>query len=77
MKATQACHKIIEESKNSKVEVELLDLGKLKSIKDFSDRIKTKLDRLDVLINNAGYRSFSRINLKNYNNKLDILLKKV
>ena len=53
-KAKQACQKIIDETKSSKVEVELLDLGKLKSIKEFSERIKAKLDRLDILINNAG-----------------------
>jgi NAD(P)-dependent dehydrogenase (short-subunit alcohol dehydrogenase family) len=53
-KANQACDKIKQESKNDKVEVELLDLSKLKSIKAFSERIIAKLDRLDVLINNAG-----------------------
>ena len=53
-KAKQACDKIKEESKNDKVEVELLDLSKMKSIKAFSERIIAKLDKLDVLINNAG-----------------------
>jgi retinol dehydrogenase-11 len=60
-KANQACDKIKQESKNDKVEVELLDLSKLKSIKAFSERIIAKLDRLDVLINNAGIK----MNLKN------------
>jgi NAD(P)-dependent dehydrogenase (short-subunit alcohol dehydrogenase family) len=54
IKARQACDKIIETSRNDQVEVELLDLSSLKSIKAFSERIKAKLDRLDVLINNAG-----------------------
>jgi NAD(P)-dependent dehydrogenase (short-subunit alcohol dehydrogenase family) len=49
-----AVDKIKEETKNEKVELELLDLGSLKSIKDFSERIKAKLEKLDILINNAG-----------------------
>lgn len=53
-RAQEARQKIIKESKNERVEVELIDLGKLKSIKAFSERIKFKLNRLDVLINNAG-----------------------
>lgn len=53
-KACEACRKIIEESKNDQVEVELLDLSKMKSIREFSNRIKSKLDKLDILINNAG-----------------------
>ena len=39
---------------NDKVEVEILDLGSLQSIKDFSERIRSRLNRLDILINNAG-----------------------
>ena len=53
-KANEACAKIIEASKNKNIEVELIDLSKLKSIREFCDRIKLKLKRLDVLINNAG-----------------------
>ena len=46
--------KIKQESKNEKVEYELLDLASLKSIKDCADRLKSKLSGLDILINNAG-----------------------
>ena len=46
--------KIILETKNSNVEVEILDLGNLKSIEDFCTRIKAKFKRLDILVNNAG-----------------------
>ena len=53
-KADEACAKIKAETKNDNVEVELLDLGSLKSIKEFSERIIAKLDKLDILINNAG-----------------------
>lgn len=49
-----AVDKIKTESKNENVELELLDLASLKSIKEFSQRILKKLDRLDILINNAG-----------------------
>lgn len=50
----EALDKIKNESNNTKIELELLDLSSLKSIKEFSERIQKKLNRLDVLINNAG-----------------------
>lgn len=53
-KAQEACDKIIEKTKNNNVEIEIIDLGDLKSIKEFSERIKAKWSRLDILINNAG-----------------------
>ena len=49
-----AVDKIKAETKNDKIELELLDLSSLKSVKDFTERIKVKLNRLDILINNAG-----------------------
>jgi len=36
------------------VQVELIDLGELRSVREFSERIKAKLDKLDILVNNAG-----------------------
>jgi NAD(P)-dependent dehydrogenase (short-subunit alcohol dehydrogenase family) len=53
-KADEACEKIKTESKNSNVEVELVDLASLKSTREFAKRILAKLDRLDILVNNAG-----------------------
>lgn len=53
-RADEACVKIKQDSKNEKVEVELVDLASLKSTRDFVERIKTKLDKLDILVNNAG-----------------------
>jgi len=35
-------------------EVMLLDLASLKSVRNFAEEFKTKYDRLDVLLNNAG-----------------------
>ena len=46
--------KIKQESKNEKVEYELLDLASLKSIKECADRLKSKCKIIDILINNAG-----------------------
>lgn len=53
-RANKAVDNIIAEYPNAKVEVELLDLGNLKSVKEFCERIKKKLNRLDILINNGG-----------------------
>ena len=53
-RADEACVKIKQDSKNEKVEIELVDLASLKSTRDFVERIKTKLDKLDILVNNAG-----------------------
>ncbi|MGK0365794.1 MAG: NAD(P)-dependent dehydrogenase (short-subunit alcohol dehydrogenase family) [Saprospiraceae bacterium] len=39
---------------NSTIEIQKLDLSSLDSIKQFSNEINNKFDRLDVLINNAG-----------------------
>ena len=49
-----AVDKIVLETNNNKVVLELLDLGSLTSIRDFAERIKLKYKRLDLLINNAG-----------------------
>ena len=49
-----AVDRIKAESKNDNVELELLNLASLKSIKEFSERILKKIDKLDILINNAG-----------------------
>jgi short-subunit dehydrogenase involved in D-alanine esterification of teichoic acids len=50
----KAVDHIVLESGNKNVELEILDLGSLKSIKEFAERIKSKHSRLDILINNAG-----------------------
>ena len=45
---------IKSKTKNDRVELEELDLSDLSSVRDFAIRMKKKLDRLDILINNAG-----------------------
>jgi NAD(P)-dependent dehydrogenase (short-subunit alcohol dehydrogenase family) len=42
------------ETSSKVVEVELLDLADLSSVRSFATRINEKLDSLDILINNAG-----------------------
>ena len=53
-KGEEAVRTIQIKSQNDNVEFERLDLNSLKSIKEFAHRIKAKLTKLDILINNAG-----------------------
>jgi len=53
-RAQNAADKIIEQTNNNKIEVEHLDLADLDSVREFSKRMNSKLNRLDLLINNAG-----------------------
>jgi NAD(P)-dependent dehydrogenase (short-subunit alcohol dehydrogenase family) len=53
-RANAAATKIIELTQNKNVEVERLDLADLGSVREFSELINSKLNRLDLLINNAG-----------------------
>lgn len=60
-KAEKAAKKIIDETGNKQIEVEYLDLADTDSIKEFAKSMNVKLDRLDLLINNAGKFNFIRI----------------
>ena len=53
-KGQEVANEIIKSTGNEKVEVELLELGSLKSIKLFVDRFLAKKRPLNILINNAG-----------------------
>jgi NAD(P)-dependent dehydrogenase (short-subunit alcohol dehydrogenase family) len=53
-KGDSAVNKIKSENPNADVSVMILDLADLSSVKKFVDDYKSKFDRLDVLINNAG-----------------------
>jgi NAD(P)-dependent dehydrogenase (short-subunit alcohol dehydrogenase family) len=53
-KAQKSLDMIKKISKNRNVYVEKLDLASFESVKDFSNRILSKYDKIDILINNAG-----------------------
>ncbi|MFW9768607.1 MAG: SDR family oxidoreductase [Candidatus Thorarchaeota archaeon] len=50
----QACEAIIAETGNQSVDMMLCDLSSMSIIRNFAKEFKSKYDRLDVLINNAG-----------------------
>jgi NAD(P)-dependent dehydrogenase (short-subunit alcohol dehydrogenase family) len=52
--AEKAANLIEFETKSKNVEVELLDLADLESVRNFAKRMNNRLERLDILINNAG-----------------------
>jgi NAD(P)-dependent dehydrogenase (short-subunit alcohol dehydrogenase family) len=56
-KAQLAQEKIIAESKNNKVDIEKLDCACFQSVREFADRFKSKYNRFDILINNAGFNN--------------------
>jgi len=49
-----AVSQIRQENPNANVELMLLNLGDLASVRHFADEFNNRYDRLDVLINNAG-----------------------
>lgn len=53
-KGDAAVQRIKVEKADADVSVMLLDLADLKAVKAFADNFKSKYDRLDLLINNAG-----------------------
>lgn len=53
-KATAAMDSIKKEVPNADLEVIKIDLSSMSSVRDFAKEYKSKFDRLDVLINNAG-----------------------
>ncbi len=59
--ANQAKEEIIRESKNENVFVKELDLASMESIHRFVESFKKEESKLDVLINNAGVMSQSKI----------------
>lgn len=53
-KGENAKAEILKENQKGNVEVQILDMADLDSIKKFSERIHNKYSQLDVLLNNAG-----------------------
>ena len=54
LKLTRAVKSIIESTGNEHVDYFLTDLSSIRSIHDLGQTINSKLDHLDVLVNNAG-----------------------
>ena len=53
-RAQEACDKIMLETDSKTVYVERVDLASMESIREFAKNFKSKFNRLDILINNAG-----------------------
>lgn len=53
-KGTKAFNEILHETPNANLDMLQVDLSDLDSVKQFAGKIKSKYDKLDVLINNAG-----------------------
>ena len=53
-RAEEALKDICQLSGNNNVEIELVDLASLKSVRECAKRLRERLTKLDVLINNAG-----------------------
>ena len=53
-RAEEALKDICRLSGSTNVEIELVDFASLKSIRESARRLRDRLNKLDVLINNAG-----------------------
>ena len=53
-KANKALVEIVKRSNNSNIQFEYLDLADLSSVRSFAESMNKKLNRLDLLINNAA-----------------------
>ena len=60
----QAVDKIVEAAPEATVELMLLDLASLASVKDFVTVFTRRFDRLDLLVNNAGWGIFRPVTPK-------------
>ena len=54
-KGLQAAADIIENTGNRNIEVKKLDLASFQSVRDFAEEINKEEERVDILINSAGY----------------------
>ncbi len=59
-KAEQAKAEVLAENASAKLEVMPLDNASLASVRAFADAFKSRYDRLDVLLNNAGVMAIPR-----------------
>ena len=56
----KAYDQLMEENSERKLDLMLCDLGDLASIRDFISLVKEKYEKIDVLVNNAGFISLDR-----------------
>jgi NAD(P)-dependent dehydrogenase (short-subunit alcohol dehydrogenase family) len=54
VRGEKARMEIVDQSGNESVDLMICDLSSMDSIRDFAKQFKSKYDRLDVLVNNAG-----------------------
>lgn len=53
-KAEDAHRELLKRASGAQVDILPLDLGSLKSVREFSENFNARYDRLDILMNNAG-----------------------
>lgn len=53
-KGKEAINEILQETPDAKLDILQVDLSDLNSVKQFAKKFRSKYDKLDVLINNAG-----------------------
>ncbi|MBQ7180762.1 MAG: SDR family NAD(P)-dependent oxidoreductase [Bacteroidaceae bacterium] len=53
-RAEEKCAKLIQETGNSDIEVIGIDLANLASVRQFAEKVKSRFQRVDLLMNNAG-----------------------
>jgi len=54
-KGVETAVEIMESTKNENIEVKKLDLASFKSIKSFAEEVINEEEKINILINNAGY----------------------
>ena len=53
-RAEEKCAKLIQETGNSNIEIIGIDLANLASVRQFAEKVKSRFQRVDLLMNNAG-----------------------
>ena len=53
---------IRKKANNHNVFVERIDLASLESVKDFAERVLSREDKINILVNNAGMSSYINLN---------------
>ncbi len=59
-KGQQAKNNILQAQPNANLDLMILDVGDLQSVRTFAEQFQAKYDRLDILLNNAGVMAIPR-----------------